>query len=81
MDARQIEEEIKLLERKLAYKKAAKPPHDHSGAYEREVFELEEALAEKRKALVEMVQQEQERQNDISRTQLFGGGNGDQDVA
>jgi len=74
---RQIEEEIRALERELAYKESVRPPHDHSGAYEREVFELEEALAEKRKTLVEMIQQEQGRQNDISRTQLFGGGNGD----
>ena len=68
MSIRQIEEEIKVLESKVAYKKSVRPPHDHSGAYEREVFELEEALAEKREALVEMIQQEQERQNDILRT-------------
>jgi Mg2+ and Co2+ transporter CorA len=65
---RRIEEEIKALERELAYKESVRPPHDHSGAYEREVFELEEALAEKRKVLVEMIQQEQGRQKDISGT-------------
>jgi hypothetical protein len=65
---RQIEEEIKALETELAYKESVRPPHDHSGAYEREVFELEEALAEKLRALAEMTRQEQERENDISRT-------------
>lgn len=58
---RQIEEEIKALQRELAYKESVRPPHDHSGAYEREVFELEEALAEKRRVLAEMTRQEQER--------------------
>lgn len=61
MSIRQIEEEIKALQRELAYKESVRPPHDHSGAYEREVFELEEALAEKRRVLAEMTRQEQER--------------------
>jgi len=67
MGTRHIEEEIKALEKEIAYKKAAAPAHDHTGAYERKVFELEEALAEKRKALAEMIQREQARQNGISR--------------
>ena len=67
MGTRQIEEEIKAIEKEIAYKIAATPAHDHTGAYERKVFELEETLAEKREALTEMIQQEQGRQDGISR--------------
>ena len=67
MGTRQIEEEIKAIEKEIAYKIAATPAHDHTGAYERKVFELEEALAEKREALAEMIQQKQGRQDGISR--------------
>jgi len=53
MNADEVETEIRVLESRLAHMKAAKPAHDHRGIYERERFELEETLAEKRRALEE----------------------------
>jgi len=53
MNADEIEEEIRVLESRIAHMKAAKPAHDHRGIYERKLFELEETLAEKRRTLEE----------------------------
>jgi len=58
MNADEIEIEIRDIEGRLAHKKAAKPAHDHRGIYERELFELEETLDEKRRALKELEQRE-----------------------
>jgi len=51
MNADEIEKEIRDLESRIAHMKEAKPAHDHRGIYDRTLFELEEALAEKRRAL------------------------------
>jgi predicted ABC-type ATPase len=51
MNTDEIEQEIRDLENSIAHMKAAKPAHDHRGIYERKLFELEETLAEKRRAL------------------------------
>jgi len=51
MDKREIEQQIELLERRLAEAKAAKPAHDTTGVYQAALLELEDELAEKRQAL------------------------------
>jgi hypothetical protein len=47
----QLEQEIALLERRLAEAKAAKPGHDTTGAYQARLLEIEDELAEKRRAM------------------------------
>jgi len=64
MNAWEIESEIRAVEEMLAQKKAAKPAHDHRGTYERELFELEETLDQKRRALKELRNRERVQQND-----------------
>jgi len=51
MNRRQLEEEIKTLEEKIEEMKASKPSHDFTGTYGMRLFELEEELDVKRKAL------------------------------
>jgi len=51
MNNDEIEKEIKNLEKRIAHLETAKPAHDHRGIYERELFELEETLAELRRTL------------------------------
>jgi len=46
-----LEEEIALLEERLAETKASKPAHDTTGAYQATLLEIEDELAEKRQAL------------------------------
>jgi len=46
-----IEQEIALLEKRLAQAKAARPAHDTTGAYQAKLLEIEDQLAEKRQAL------------------------------
>lgn len=50
----QLEQEIALLERRLAEVTAAKPGHDTTGAYQATLLEIEDELAEKRQALAEL---------------------------
>jgi hypothetical protein len=50
----QIEEEIAALEDRLARAKSAKPAHDLTGAHQAALLEIEDELAEKRKALAEL---------------------------
>jgi len=50
-DKVQLEEEIALLESRLAQAKAAKPAHDTTGAYQATLLEIEDELGEKRQAL------------------------------
>ena len=50
-DERNREKEIRVIESKLAQMRAAKPAHGRGGMYERDLFELEEMLAEKRQEL------------------------------
>ncbi len=47
----QLEQEIALLEKRLAKAKASKPAHDTTGAYVTVLLEIEDELAEKRQAL------------------------------
>ena len=47
----QIEQEIALLEDRLAEAMAAKPAHDTTGAYQATLLEIEDELAERRQAL------------------------------
>jgi len=54
MNADELENEIRAIEGRLAHKKAVNPAHDHRGIYERELFELEETLDAKRRALKEL---------------------------
>ena len=54
MNKAQIEQEIAMLEARLLETKAAKPAHDTTGAYQAGLLEIEDALAEKRRALVEL---------------------------
>jgi len=51
MKADEIEKEIRDIENRIAHMKETKPAHDHRGIYERKLFELEETVAEKRRAL------------------------------
>ena len=51
MNRKQIEQEIALLESRLAEAKASKPAHDTTGAYQATLLEIEDELAEKREAL------------------------------
>jgi len=51
MNKMRIEQEIALLEKRLAGAKASKPAHDITGAYEATLLEIEDELAEKRQAL------------------------------
>lgn len=51
MDRTRIEQEIALLEKRLAEAKASKPAHDTTGAYQATLLEVEDELAEKRQAL------------------------------
>jgi len=46
-----IEQEIALLEKRLAQVKASKPAHDTTGTYQGTLLEIEDELAEKRQAL------------------------------
>ena len=55
MNKAQIEQEIALLETRLAEAKASKPAHDITGAYEAKLLEIEDELAEERQALAELV--------------------------
>ena len=51
MSKAQLEQEIELLENRLAETKAAKPAHDITGAYQATLLEIEDKLFEKRQAL------------------------------
>jgi len=51
----EIEQEIGALENRLAEAKAAKPGHDTSGAHQAMVLEIEDELAERRRALANLV--------------------------
>ena len=51
MNKAQIEQEIALLESRLAEAKAAKPAHDTTGAYQATLLAIEDELAEKHQAL------------------------------
>ena len=51
MNADENEKEIRDIECKLAQMRAAKPAHGRGGMYEADLFELEEILSEKRRAL------------------------------
>ena len=51
MNKAQIEQEIVLLESRLAEVKVAKPAHDTIGAHRAALLEIEDDLAEKRHAL------------------------------
>ena len=64
MNAEEIENEIRAIEDRLADMKAAKPAHDHRGIYEWELFELEETLDERCRALKELRGREQVQHND-----------------
>ena len=54
MNKAQIEQEIALLESRLAEAKASKPAHDTTGAYEAKLLEIEDELDERRRALGEL---------------------------
>ncbi len=54
MTATRIEQEIALLEKRLAEAKASKPAHDTTGAYQATLLEIEDQLDEHRKALAEL---------------------------
>ena len=47
----QIEQEVALLEGRLAKAMASKPAHDVTGAYQATLLEIEDELAERRQAL------------------------------
>ena len=47
----QIEQEIALLQSRLAKTQAAKPAHDTTGAHQAAMLEIEDELAERREAL------------------------------
>jgi len=51
MNKAQIEQEIALLESRLAEAEAAKPAHDTTGAYQATLLAIEDELAEKHQAL------------------------------
>jgi len=51
MSKTRIEQEMVLLEKRLAEAKANKPAHDTTGAYEGILLEIEDEPAEKRQAL------------------------------
>ena len=51
MNKAQAEQEIALLESRLAEVKASKPAHDTTGAYQATLLEIEDAPADKRQAL------------------------------
>jgi hypothetical protein len=51
MSKAQIEQEIALLESRLAAAKASKPAHDITGAYQATLLEIEDELGEKCQAL------------------------------
>ena len=51
MNKTRIEQEIALLEKRLAGAKAGKPAHDTTGAYQATLLEIEDELDEKRQAL------------------------------
>ena len=51
MDRTRADKEIALLEKRLAEARASKPAHDISGAYQATLLEIEDELAEKRRAL------------------------------
>ena len=53
MNDDEVKKEIRVLESRITHMRAAKPAHDHRGIYERELFELEETLAEKLRAIEE----------------------------
>jgi hypothetical protein len=53
MSAQDLDEAIRHLERQIETLKASKPAHDFTGAYERQLLELEDELDEKRKARAE----------------------------
>jgi len=54
MSKAQLEQEIELLERRLAETKATKPAHDTTGAYQATLLEIEDELFEKRHALASL---------------------------
>ena len=51
MNKTRIEQEIALLEKRLAEARASKPAHDITGAYQATLLEIEDELAEQRQAL------------------------------
>ena len=51
MSKTRVEQEIALLEKRLAEARASKPAHDTTGAYQATLLEIEDQLAEKRQAL------------------------------
>lgn len=51
MKKAQLEQEIALLESRLAEAKASKPAHDTTGAHQATLLKIEDELAEKRLAL------------------------------
>ena len=53
MNTDESEKEIRVIKSKLAHMRAVKPAHGQGGLYERDLFELEEMLDEKRRELEE----------------------------
>ena len=53
MNTDESEKEIRAMESKLVQMRAVKPAHGSGGMYERDLFELEEMLDEKRRELEE----------------------------
>ncbi|KPK51028.1 MAG: hypothetical protein AMK72_00720 [Planctomycetes bacterium SM23_25] len=51
MDRTRLEQEIAVLEKRLAEAIASKPAHDTTGAYQATLLEIEDELAEMRQAL------------------------------
>jgi hypothetical protein len=51
MNKTRVEQEIALLEKRLAEATASKPAHDTTGAYQATLLEIEDELAERRQAL------------------------------
>ncbi len=51
MNKTNLEQEIALLESRLAEAKASKPAHDTTGSYQATLLEIEDELAEKRQEL------------------------------
>jgi hypothetical protein len=51
MSKAQLEQEIELLESRLAKAKATKPAHDTIGAYQATLLEIEDELFENRQTL------------------------------
>jgi hypothetical protein len=51
VDRERIQQEIALLEERLAEVRAAKPAHDTSGSHQAALLEIEDQLADRQRAL------------------------------